>query len=134
MNQEVVETNKATEEVGLTEEQVDPLDTPELNQAAYMFQNSIKEIKLRTRTLSKNGLVRVLNAFAEFPLADKYPNFKEQEQQLFNLLLAAAAAKNVMTSAFMGSYGKEIINEAEDGIVKEILAEQTKEESNGKVE
>lgn len=107
--------------------ETDKFNTPALNQAAYIFQTSLPRIKSLASNLSRNGLARVFKAVVEFPLAEGYPKFKGVEQELFNLSLAAIGAKSVMTGAFMQEQGKEVVQEAENLIVQEIL---TKEEKN----
>jgi len=123
------ETNNTTEVVN------DPLNTPELNQAAHTFYTSMPRIKSLATNMGAKSLARVFKAVVEFPLADAYPKFRSKtEQELFILTLSVMSAKNTMASAFTSNMDKkEIENEITDGVVKDILAEVTenKEELNG---
>lgn len=109
----------------------DSLDTPELNQAAYVFQTNVPRIKALASNMSRNGLARVFKAVVEFPLAEKYPNFKGVEMELFQLALSAISAKNVMSNAFMKQDGNAILQQTENELVDELLKEKTEGEQNG---
>lgn len=113
---------------------VDPMNTPEVNQAAHTFYTSVPRIKSLATSMGGKGLARVFKAIVEFPLADNYPKFRSKsEQELFILTLSVMSAKNTMTSLFTSSMDKRAIeDEITDGVVSEILAEVTnKEELNG---
>jgi len=114
---------------------VDPLNTPEVNQAAHTFYTSIPRIKALATNMGGKALSRVFKAIVEFPLADKYPKFKSKaEQELFVLTLSVMSAKNTMATAFMQNTDRKALEqEITDGVVKEVLAEVTnnKEELNG---
>lgn len=125
------ETNNAET---LTTETTDPLNTPELNQAAHTFYASMPRIRALASNMGGKGLARVFKAVVEFPLADSYPKFRSKtEQELFILTLSVMSAKNTMASAFTSTMNKkDLENEITDGVVKEVLAEVTeKEELNG---
>lgn len=105
-----------TSENPATTPTVDPLDNPEVNQAALQFQNSIKTIKQRTSTLSKKSMERVFDAVLEFPLAHTEPKFRNKvEHELFVLALSALASKNTMMSAIMkdAENNQTLLEEAE---------------------
>lgn len=127
---EAVET-KATNElsdnvvmkIDSAKEQINPLD-----QAAHMFMTSLPRIRALSGNMSRNALARVYKAVVEFPLAEDYPKFRNKvENELFILTLATIDAKNMMTSSFGNDVKKEITEEATNGIVQEILAENVKE-------
>lgn len=123
VQQEVTETQlqEVAEEAAPT---VDPLD-----QAAHMFMTSVPRIKALSANMKRNSLARVFKAIVEFPLAENYPKFKDKtESELFVLTLSAISAKNVMTNSFTGKQKEEIVQEATDGIVQELL---TEEKANG---
>lgn len=113
--------------------EVDPMNTPEVNQAAYTFQTSVPRIKSLASNMSRNALARVFKAVVEFPLADSYPTFRNKvENELFILTLSVMSAKTVMTSAFVAGREQQISDEATDGIVQELLEKHVpEEESNG---
>lgn len=103
-------------------DKVDHLDTNEVNRAAYNFQNSIKLIKTRTRTLSKKSMERVFDAVLEFPLSKEEPKFRNQfEHELFILALNALASKNVMMDAVIKDQTVRMnkLKEAEEAVQKE---------------
>lgn len=95
---------------------VDPLDNPQVNQAAYDFKVCIMEINKLSGNMGKQGLQRVLNAVAEYPLTPTEIQFKvdSEEEKLFTLTLNALAAKHTMMDAVMQSrLGQNILEEAE---------------------
>lgn len=110
--------------------QVNPLD-----QAAHMFSSSLPRIRALSGNMSRNSLARVYKAIVEFPLAEDYPKFRNKsENELFILTLATIDAKNMMTASFSQSMKKEIVQEVENNMVQEILANnvtEKKEEGNG---
>lgn len=113
------------------EEKNDPYDTPELNEAARIFGQSVPRAKALASNMSRNALARVYNAVLEFPLADRYPTFRNKnENELFILTLAVNNAKAIMTNAFTKGREQEIVETVTDNVVKEILEEQTQKEVN----
>ena len=126
VTEDLIALNKANditpEEVGETS--VDPLDTPEVNQAAAQFNQIIPQIKSHTRTMSLNQLRRVMIAFSEFPLGSSYPKFvSKKEDELFMMMLHADGVKSVMKSAVLQSQGaiKEIYEKTVSEVAKEEL-------------
>lgn len=105
---------------------VDPLDTPEVNQAARDFNLLSKYIRANVANLSLRQLRRVMVAAAEFPLADSYPKFQSKaEQELFMQLAHIESAKGVMKAAIVKSNSVgDLQKQAVDSVVEEML--QTK--------
>ncbi len=113
-----------------TTESVDHLNTPEVNRAAYNFQNSMKLIKIRTRSLSKKSMERVFDAVLEFPLSKEEPKFRNQfEHELFILSLNALASKNQMMEAVINDQTQSLnkLKEAEEAMKKEEVTNGTSE-------
>lgn len=101
----------------------DPLNTEEVNQAAYSFKKSLEVARsiIGHKNISRNGLARVMSAVLEFPLADKEPKFRDKfEHQLFVLTINTLSAKNTMMTA--------IINNQEQTAAKLAEAEQSVKE------
>jgi len=94
MSSNVEETK--VEEVEAQEEQKEP----SLDELAYQFQTANKLARQKQRTMSSNGLNRVINAVREFPLHD--PKFRNKsEEELHVLTLNAIAVKNRMMEIVM---------------------------------
>lgn len=113
----------------VTTEQVDPLDTPELNKATYDFMHLMPKIKGYAKTMNGKGVARVFSAVMEFPLAKDYPTFKnDAEKELFMFCIHALAAKQTLLSVLANDQEvqKEIVNE-----VVSTITEEQKEIANG---
>lgn len=113
---------------------VDPMNTPELNQAAHTFYTALPRIRSLATNMGGKALARVFKAVVEFPLADEYPKFRSKtEQELFILSLSAVSAKNTMSSLFTQNLDKkELEDEIATGVVNDLLtAATTKEKLNG---
>ena len=103
----------------------DPLDTPEVNQASYKFNQLLPRIRGIARNLNGKGLCRVLTAINEFPFNHKDPKFRsDTEKELFMLILHCQGLKNVMGKA-LENYREELEKKAVDGIVEEMLPATT---------
>lgn len=110
---------------------VDPLDTAEVNQAAYVFQQIMPQIKSLSRNLGGKATARVLSAVMEFPLADKYPTFRKQEEKdLFMMCLQVQGAKTVMHNALMSD--KKRVEEINNAVVDGVVDQLKKEMEDGK--
>jgi hypothetical protein len=116
-----------------TEQQVDPLDTPEVNRAARDFNMLSTSIKSKVHSLSLRQLKRVIVAAAEFPLADSYPKFQTTtEQELFMQLAHIEGVKAVMKNAIMKSKSVEQLQkEAVDSVVEEVLNKASNSTTEG---
>lgn len=142
--EELIALNKANdipvEEV--TEKTVDPLDTPEVNQAAVTFSNLVPQIKGHIDTMSLRQLRRVMKAAMEFPLGEGHPTFvKKEEHELFMMLLHCEGVKTIMKHAIMQTKGavKEIYDKTVETITEEqldkIKGNQTNiEETKGEIQ
>lgn len=129
--EETTEQQTTTEQ---TTQTTDPLDNEQVNKAAYEFTNLVPQIRAFAKNMNRNGVARVLTAFIEFPLAEKYPKFRtKEENQLFMMCLHAQGSKQIMTDAvFSQNKGliKEIQDEAVQGVVNEVLESKEKEVSD----
>ena len=107
---------------------IDPLDNPEVNKAAYDFSNLVPRIRALSRNLGGKALSRVYMAVTEFPFNSTTPKFRTSaENELFVLTLHALGLKATMAKALEDSK-REIEQKAVDGIVDEVMA--AKEASN----
>lgn len=78
----------------------DPLNSKELNEAAFNFGKLIPRIKGLARNMGRNALSRVYGSIVEFPLGEQYPKFENKEEnELFVLSLSAMAYKSSMMQA-----------------------------------
>lgn len=109
-------------------QEIDLLNTPEINKAANIFTKTMPQIKARSRQLNGRAVARVLSALVEYPLGDGPPKFvKKEEYELFMMCLSAVASKDTMTEQFLKNreHLEKIKAEAEDNIVSSLL--ETKE-------
>jgi len=112
----------------------DPMDSDEVAIAAGHYGNMCKSIKGYARAMGGKGLARVMVALAEFPYAQDYPKFRsDAEQKLFTYMLSIQSAKAVIAEALKPSMAA-IQQQAEDGIVKEEMAKQQGESTDGNVD
>ena len=105
---------------------VDPLDTPELNQAAMDFNRLMPQIAGMSRHINGKGLARVFRAVIEFPFSDKEPKFKTNvERELFLMALHAQTTKQVMLAAVAKNSEelKQLQDKAVDAVVEELQGE-----------
>jgi len=106
---------------------VDPLNTPEVNQAAKSFGALIPQIKARSKNLNGRGISRVLTAMVEFPLGDMTSKLKSKEEtELLMICLHAQECKQIMTRAVLENSAtmKEIEQEVSGKITSEILMKE----------
>ena len=118
LTQEVVEVAK--------EQAVDPLDTPELNRAAFEFDQLFPSIKGYSKNMNAKGVARVLIAVVGFPLV-AMPKFKAKaENELFMMCMHAMGHKQTMTNAVFKNQQdmKELQDKAVNNTVEEILNEK----------
>jgi len=82
-----------------------PVETEKdgVEEAAEKFAQTLPYVaKLANAVQSKGGLVRVLHAFAEFPLGKEKPRlFNQQERLLFNLMHELTGYKSTLLTHFM---------------------------------
>lgn len=115
-------------------ETIDPLNNPQVNQAAKDFGEIVPRIRALSKNMGRNSLARVYSAVIEFPLGEKYPNFKQgtKEQELFMISLHALGAKNIMHQAIMQNQQlqEQLHDEIVDGVVEEMKENEDVVEEN----
>jgi hypothetical protein len=110
------------------------LDSKEVQVAAGKYAHMSKQIRQLSRNMTRNGLARAVSAFADFPFAEKYPKFRnEQEQQMFLLLIANQDAKAIVGKALTAEM-PDLENTAVENVAKELTGQnqETKETVNGR--
>lgn len=106
----------------------DPLNTPELNQAAYLFSTNTPRMRALAKNMGGKALARVFSAVIEFPLSDRMPKFKDKtENELFVLSLTVLSAKATMMSAIKDNT-KEVEELVTNNVVDEMLQQKTEGE------
>jgi hypothetical protein len=81
-------------------QEVDHLDTPEVNMAARNFMGLTSELKVKISNMSLRSLRRAFIAVQEFPFNKTQPELlKKDENDLFLLCLAMGENKKVMLEA-----------------------------------
>ena len=100
----------------------DPLDTPEVAEAAKQYAAMVKEIRARSKNMTAGGLARVLISAAEFPFSENYPKLRvKTEQELLMLVLTNDRAKGVITNA-LRSQEAVLKQTAADNVSDQILS------------
>lgn len=123
-----VEATTGPQPEALQEASVDPLDTPQVNQAAAEFRGVMPKIKTLVKSMSLRQLQRVMVATAEFPLADNYPKFvSKEETELFIMMQHVDGVKGIMKHAVLSNAA--LLQEIQEKAVNEMVEEikQTKE-------
>lgn len=90
----------------MTSDSIDHLNTEAVNQAAYSFKKGLEVARnmMHHKAISRKGMVRVLDAILEFPLANSEPKFTDKaEEHLFILTLQCLSAKASMMQAVVAN-------------------------------
>ena len=99
----------------------------ELDETALEFHNASKMARSMQQNMSKNSLIRVLNAVREYPLHGTTLK-NDLEKQVLNLTLGAILAKNKMVQYVMADRQK-LLQDAENAMKEGDTNEQSVETS-----
>jgi hypothetical protein len=103
--------------------QVDPLDTPEVNKAAFNFMNIGKEMRRVAGDMSFRSLRRVFLAVQEYPFNTQSELLKDKEHELFLMCVTMADNKKIMLEALDkdDKLKKELEDKASSVVADELL-------------
>jgi len=106
----------ATTEVNV----VDPMNTPEVNRAAYDFSRLVTKIKTDTTGLSLRSINRILMNVVEYPFNKNTSRLTDKEKDIIFHIALANQCKDTMLKA---------LRESDNGIKQQL--EELKESSEG---
>lgn len=103
---------RSTDKPETFETPVDPLDTPELNEATRRFMYGFARCTALAANMNRGGLARVYKAILGFPFEGTNVKFKNNtEHELFVLSISTLASKAVMAQAVQSP---EVMAEVEE--------------------
>lgn len=111
MSQETTTTEATT---------LDPMDTPEVNRAAYDFSRLVTKIKTDTTGLSLRSINRILMNVVEYPFNKNTSRLTNKEKDIIFHIALANQCKDTMLKA---------LRESNNGIKQQL--EELKESSEG---
>jgi hypothetical protein len=107
-----------------TQQEVDPLDNPMINEVARKFNITIADITNYAKNMKAGPLARVFIAAMEFPFNRSMPKFKNKaEEELFLMCVATQYFKSIMSAAIAKHEGlvKKIEEEAASSFADELI-------------
>ena len=123
--------SEATAEQTIVEEN-DPVEN-----AAKAFVQLAPDVQSRIGAMaskSGKGLARVVSAAIQFPFAEEYPRFKNQDEStLFMMMLQLNELRSTLSKAFekdMPSIQGEVVNRTVNNIIDKELNKTTEETTN----
>jgi ubiquinone biosynthesis protein UbiJ len=99
---------------------VDPMNTPEVNRAAYDFSRLVTKIKTDTTGLSLRSINRILMNVVEYPFNKNTSRLTDKEKDIIFHIALANQCKDTMLKA---------LRESNNGIKQQL--EELKESSEG---
>lgn len=108
----------------VSQDVVDLLDTPELNEATKRFMYGYARCTALAGNINRNGLARVYKAILGFPFEASDVKFKNNtEHELFVLSISTLASKAVMAKAVSDH---KTMSEVEEAATTAVAEEQVK--------